>query len=588
MAESTNNQREENLLSERVGRYREEVERLVREGIEHPRYELKREVPLTSVEDKTVFAKLVQGLANANLSEERFIIIGGDQRLKQFFPVANAPDFDPANISQLLQKYLDPPPRFEVFPSLQTAEGCPFVLLVIDARQPKPILDKCDVQAPDGRFLLHAGDIWIKADTRLRRTTRTDLDLMFRGRIEEESESRARRRFDDLRDQFLASQRFGQFSPPGLPQADLIYGDVQRFRLYALELIANGDDRRFRMLAELLRDLTVEEWHKLDAYSASGISNWADFRAEVLVHEKDKFLPAMKALVEVGLLLVKHDAEVEWLERLLEILLDVFDSSRRLSKLEALAVLNRSEALQVGRFFPATEGAIGVRTLAIYCTWRQDYAALSRILKKFVKNLVQPERSLHPFSFWPIPYGIEMREGLNVFAWQHRVQSSWGEYFGNEEAYLRAATQLEFLLEFNSWLGVSPEGKQWLVKYRPDLDMGYGPDIVNLSLSATVPLAERIYEALQRGKDDMTLVQLTVEKSLLDSRLNIVPTERPLLLAAFIDYLLLLQARIARQLGRFPFQVDWGSKLGPLLQDYRHRKEAGALPAALPFLPGLS
>jgi hypothetical protein len=67
--------------------------------------------------------------------------------------------------------------------------------------------------------------------------------------------------------------------------------------------------------------------------------------------------------------------------------------------------------------------------------------------------------------------------------------------------------------------------------------------------------------------------------------LKVVPDDRSLLLAAYIDYLTISQSRAAHRMGRFPHTVAWGEKIGPLLKGYREKKEKGTLPAQLPFLP---
>lgn len=163
-------------LSERVEEYRREVQRLVQQGIEHPKYEFKRECSIAkeNLRARLDFVKLVQGLANADSRGEHFIVIGADQRAREFFPVSNLRDFDPAKVSEVLGKYLDPIPHIEVFNALQTDNGYPFVLVVLAATQPRPVSAKADVFDNDGKPLVHEGDIWIKRDTKLHRARSED------------------------------------------------------------------------------------------------------------------------------------------------------------------------------------------------------------------------------------------------------------------------------------------------------------------------------------------------------------------------------------------------------------------------------
>ncbi len=171
-------------LSERIEAYRKEVQRLVKEGIEHQQYELKRECSLAKrdKESQVGLAKLVQGLANAHSSQERFIVIGAGQQEKQFFPVQNTRDFDTANVSQILEKYLSPVPKFEVFNSLTTDDGKPFVLIVLGRKQPRPIEAKRSGGA--GAKSLREGDVWIKKETRLKLASWRDVQQMLADRIE--------------------------------------------------------------------------------------------------------------------------------------------------------------------------------------------------------------------------------------------------------------------------------------------------------------------------------------------------------------------------------------------------------------------
>jgi hypothetical protein len=86
---------------------------VVERGIEHPSDELKRAVTISeeNLADRLDFVKLIQGLANAHVAEERFGVIGTDQKERKFYNVANLDEFDPATLSRIIAKYLDPPPR---------------------------------------------------------------------------------------------------------------------------------------------------------------------------------------------------------------------------------------------------------------------------------------------------------------------------------------------------------------------------------------------------------------------------------------------------------------------------------------------
>src|ERR1039458_9821218 len=130
-------QKGEATLSARLEAYRVEIQNLVKNGVEHPRFEFKREwsIQRENLEDRLDFIKLMQSIANAELAAERCIIIGADPKEKSFYPVTNTAEFDAAAVSDILGKYLDPVPRFEVFNGLLTDDGKLFVLIILDAVQ---------------------------------------------------------------------------------------------------------------------------------------------------------------------------------------------------------------------------------------------------------------------------------------------------------------------------------------------------------------------------------------------------------------------------------------------------------------------
>jgi hypothetical protein len=159
--ESNNAPSQPPTLSERLQACVTEIQRLVMTGVEHPRFEFKREASPTKddLDDRLDFIKLIQGVANSESSEERFVVIGADPLVRQFFPVGNAADFDAARISPIIAKYLDPVPNLEIFNNLQTEDGDAFIVLIFNAVQSRPIMVKTEGQKVDGKVRLQVGDI---------------------------------------------------------------------------------------------------------------------------------------------------------------------------------------------------------------------------------------------------------------------------------------------------------------------------------------------------------------------------------------------------------------------------------------------
>src|SRR6266853_810985 len=180
--------------SARVESLRREIQQLVAQGIESPCFELTRKCSLASRDKRsqTDFVKTIQGIANAYPPNERAYVIGADQKEKKFFPIENPQEFDSANVRQILEKYLEPPPTFEAW-VVETDDAIKFAVIVLPADQPRPIVIRAQAGDDKTQFL-ERGDIWIKKDTGLTRANRDDLEKIYETRIEAEAERRAERR----------------------------------------------------------------------------------------------------------------------------------------------------------------------------------------------------------------------------------------------------------------------------------------------------------------------------------------------------------------------------------------------------------
>jgi hypothetical protein len=559
-------------LSERLDRYRREAQRIVASGTEHPCWELTRQASFhkTNLEAKADFLKMVQGISNSHVGEERILVIGADQKNKCFVPVTNAEEYDPARVSAILAKHLSPSPVLEIFNSVATDEGIPFVLFIFAATQSRPIVAKGDIQDGKGFIPFRKGEIWIKDGTGLRTTTPEDLHRMIEGRIEAEADFRARRQFAQLRDEIIAAQQLLASGGRRTPTADLIYGLDETFRLYVQDLLANDDFPRFRMLVEVMRERLIDGWNRVDAYSSGAVSLF-EIEAQISEHKHTQFLPALRRSIETGLLLIKHQANEEWFLQITRLLVEAFEDSSRLVRLEALEQTlreNRDFDSYLGSGMVGQEILLGARILATYAIKRRQNEFVSPLLKSVVKIIGEHNDRRKSLLLWPLRRGIPMPGGLISFCWEKRVSRSFLDFFGNADDFLRSACQLEFVLELNSFVGMGHGGtkaKDWLETFRPELIFNYFPDHLRYDLGLCQPIANEVYDALKRGPDDWLLVHFTVEKMPFDLILKpMAEDDRALFLAKYIRYL------EKQQLGFFPQEFfrrsdQWGRKLTPLL-----------------------
>ena len=567
-------------LAQRFDRYREEVQQIVSRGIEHPRYELKRcaTVARENLADRLDFVKLIQGVANAHINEERFIVIGADQKEKRFFNVENFNEFDPASLSQIVSKYLDPQPRFDVFNTYRTDTGESFVLIVFDPDQPRPVVTTTEGTS-DKRTHFRLGDIWIKKDTSLQLATRADLDSIYedyiRRRVDEEAETRARRRFDHFRETFGTS--LGSGSVDTVPSADLLVGAQGRLARFTESAISTGNSTNIGMLLEMIRERIVERWDSLGSGSPGEVraaASWLTKRAEIY---RDEFVPSLDSTIDLGLQLVKYNVSSELFDLVIRGLIEAFEACRTLDQSKSSEFATKDDTVPFAR--PAYDVYVGFRALATYAVLRNRFRFLRSLLPHYVRFVTPEGRSSTyvPLLFWPFS-GIaglpDMRPGRNEALWNAHIHGAWGRYFGNFDKFLTAASQLEFILELNSYVvGLdAPEIKQFQQTIA-NKNLSYLPDFWANRLDPVVLMAERIYDILVTGGEFPS--DFAVEKMAFDLVLKGKDLEaRLLFLGGFLVHLKSWQAEAAMQQRRFPFMFSWEGRLKTIADKYAQNRKA--------------
>jgi hypothetical protein len=499
-------------FSERIQKYRREIEALVKQGGEQPQYEFKRTVFVDRehLDDRLDFIKFIQAVANAEISTERCIVIGADPKEKKFYPLSNADDFDRAKLSAIISAYLYPTPQFESF-SLETDAKEVFVILVLNHDQPRPIVVVKEGRTENGKNRLDLGDVWIKKDTGTIRATRDQLDLIYRERMEVETEDRARKRFKHFLDENLIQPSSAPLVSPILPNAELLVGPRQDLANYFAQLIANDDLTRFVMLVELARETLVEGWDAVEGpQEAFYAPNPIGFLNKLNDFYKNRFSPVLDSVVECGILGIKNSVRTDWIINIVDLFVETFNTCGDFKN--RLGGSNRTGNVAFYAWRPAFDCFLAVRAMAIYTVLRSRLPYLETILPKLVKVVssdLYSETYKTAVVLWPfinLPIGTELRNGRAQFFWKDRISGSWGRHFHSASKFLDASCQFEFLLEFNSFLGTNsqqdPKFGTWLQQYLGSgVRFHYLPDLYSQDLHATVPMAERIYDLLSAGSD---------------------------------------------------------------------------------------
>jgi hypothetical protein len=401
-------------LSERASRYKQEVEKVVREIGEHPLYELKRSCALSDLADKIEFVKDVQSICTSKIDLERFLVIGADQRTKTFVNVDNLEDFDEAKVRAQLEKYLHPIPEFQVFP-LETSEGMTFVLFVFPRQRSRRIVAKVSVDHPSERvpkLLLRKGDMWTKGSSTARRLAGSeDWDEIYEEVIEIETERRTRQRTAHDIERATAQEKLrSQHGLASLPN----FGTDEDYRALMESLCISKDRGRFLLMLERLRDDLIEDWHSIDAFESTDDLGMVQTSVPESVkrvsdHKMNVFLPAMQKLTSAAIYTVKNGGPGEFLTMTAELLEEVYDTTDRfrfsyLCWLHPRGLMPTSGTEHVSHTVPAFESLISLHLIGAYIVKRKRFEYLPEILRRVVRPAGRegtPDLS-QPFTFWPL------------------------------------------------------------------------------------------------------------------------------------------------------------------------------------------
>ncbi len=577
-------------LGARIDRYRQLIEKVVREVGEHPQCELKHSCSLANLAQKIELVKDIQSIATSRIETEKFLIIGADEPTRSFVPVKNIEEFDDATICQLLAKYLNPVPDFELF-RLETSDGSLCVVFVFPRQRTRRILAKVTVPDDSGdlkpKLLLREGDLWTKgASTGKRLATPDDWDEIYEEIVEAEAEERAKTRTAHFLEQALAHERLrASLGVSPLPA----YVTDEEFRALLEQLCTTQDTRRFRLLLEGLRDDLVEGWHIIGGYDeasvglTASVDSFQSLKEQIADHKKNVFLPAIKRLTSAGLLVVKNDGPKSFLESVTDLLKETFESCHRLKMLRHLADVERVSANyfrnsgqkpreHLGHTVPALESLIALHLIGAYVCKRRQFQYLSALFRADVHRsgqnfLERPKKQPMAFgplsSEWGEPEGLRHRGGrINLCASRVEAESAYLKLFGSRTVAIETLCQYEFCLEFNSYLSVkndvTADSTAYVEKQYPDLNFNFRACLIAFPFEPFMNLALGVYKEIRQRKRD--LLKLILFDEALAGFLATEGGDR--IFTNFLKGLVHDQTELFLQLNRFPPDITWPKELG--------------------------
>jgi hypothetical protein len=501
-------------LPDRVEKYRQEVERVVREIGEHPLFELKHSCSFKLLKEKIEFVKDIHSIATSRIETEKFLVVGADDASHSFHPVQNLNEFDEATVRQLLERYLNPVPDFEVF-QLTSSDGHPFVLFVIPEQKTRRILARVTVEDSTDmkpRLLLRDGDLWTKgASTGKRLAKPEDWDEIYEEKIEAEAEQRTRQRTAHSLDLALAREKVR--SVPSASSLPSYFTDTE-FQALMEELCSTENISKFKLLLERLRDDAIEAWHDIGAYdSAPSVSS----REKAEEHIKNVFRPSMHWLTLAGMYVVKNSGPTAFLDLVVALLKEVFDTTHQLRMLRVAPLSEgtvETPEQHVSNTVPALESLVTLHMLGAYVFKRSRFQYFRSLIRVVVNRVtVYPTDAQKAImAFWPLGIGqgepneLRFRPGRIDFC-VRRVNADLAlrKLFGSPAAALVALCQYDFCLELNSSLAVNKKHVlARTVELQPDATVFYfWPSFIAFPFEHLYELAGTIYDEIKKGKPEL-------------------------------------------------------------------------------------
>jgi hypothetical protein len=286
---------------------------------------------------------------------------------------------------------------------------------------------------------------------------------------------------------------------------------------------------------------------------------------QILEIKNTEFLPAMRRLVLLGLLLIKFSAPTEWFSRIADLLTEVFGTSQKLRRVQLPSQSeHESPTLADHRSFsvPALEALLASYLLAAYAlVIRHRYPYLKTLFPRIVRWVdgSYDERGDGFLLFWPLTYrwgtpNVKRHVLITErYGQSDRIESLFGDVARMEAAVL----QVDCLVDWHSVLAQRPpHGDTTTHQYFQTAYSGvanlYNQNFTIDSLMNVVPIVSKVWDTINSTSDELFLdVNLA-------RIFNALPPERRKEL--FAQFLILSErahGEVMWSQQRFPFRVFW-------------------------------
>ena len=341
---------------------------------------------------------------------------------------------------------------------------------------------------------------------------------------------------------------------------------------YITRVLTTNNEAEFNIAIEKLREPTVTVWSLLTS-GGSAIDE------EILRVKNEKFLPALRKLVQLGLFLIKFSGPVEWFRKIADLLEDIFLCSHTLARIVPEELRQRkSNHLDelANHIVPALEALIATYLIAGFeITAKRTSTYAAAFFPRIVQLVGDPYTQYDAFYlYWPIHSAFWQPNRQRDLLAVDRYGSDTGvtSIIGEQEAIRIAILQADCLIYFHSFMGnQSPrkETSRFFLENFPSVPTFFCPNFTHEQFSMISPLIELLWKSLKDGTSTF----------ILDARLatvvqNLDVEARKNILAAFLLYADKERSSWMFALGKHTFPHPWAGELGAALSTARAKRDA--------------
>jgi hypothetical protein len=257
--------------------------------------------------------------------------------------------------------------------------------------------------------------------------------------------------------------------PQAINAVSALTSTDEEFESFVEQLLTGSNALQLNIIVEKLLDKTVEVW-KTDLDEHTLLS-----AEEILRIKESDFIPAIRRLTLLGLLLIKFSAPQEWFSKVANLLIEIFDTSHNLrKKAERFQQHDSVDSLaeQANHTVPAFESLLSAYVLAGYELSRISNVYMSLLFSRIVEHVSDPI-DVYPeikwfYLFWPTEralWGSPKMSRPQMVIERYGNADRIAKLLGGKTGMKSAVLQVDCLIEWHSYLSFDGQGAPETVRY---------------------------------------------------------------------------------------------------------------------------